>query len=235
MEKRILIIIYTHGDEKIGKEVVKGLKKKKLGRFFDCLIANPEAARKNLRFIKADLNRSYPGKVYSKVYERRLAYNNLEIAKKYQFVIDIHEATSGISDFIIIPRKIGKIFFPIDLVDLDTVLFWPNPKGALGQFLYNSIELEFGTKMKNRKKAVLKAERIVAGFIKKIYSGAAKGKKSKKKFYYVYGKIVFEDFTGNCKKLKDFKKTVMRSESFYPLLVGQYIKNGIICYKMKRF
>ena len=120
MDKKILIIIYTHGEERIGYEIIEKLKAKGLDKFFDCLVANPKAAEKNVRFTEVDLNRSYPGEKDSTVYEKRIAFENLEIAKKYEFVIDIHEATSGINDFISIPREQGVNSFPLELVDLET-------------------------------------------------------------------------------------------------------------------
>lgn len=234
MKKKILIIIYTHGDEKIGEEIIKRLKSKNLGKFFDCLTANPKAAKKNVRFVKSDLNRSYPGKKDSKIYEEKLAYANLEKAKKYEFVVDIHEATSGINDFIIIPREKGINSFPLDFIDLDTVLFWPDPKGPIGQILNNSIELEFGVKEKDRESVIKKAEKVVTEFIKRAYSAGEQKKVSEKKFYYVYDKLLSEAFSGDYKGIKDFKKITINNEDFYPLLVGQYLNDGIVCYKMKQ-
>jgi succinylglutamate desuccinylase len=166
MEKKLLIIIYTHGNEKIGEEIVERLKSKGLDKFFDCLTANPEAAKKNIRFMEADLNRSYPGKENSNIYELRQASKNLKIARKYKFVIDIHEASSGINDFIIIPRERGVSLFPLNLINLDTVLFWPDPSGPISQILDNSIELEFGTKDRDRNKIISKAIKILEDFIK---------------------------------------------------------------------
>lgn len=234
MKKKILIIIYTHGDEGTGDEVVKRLKKKNLGRFFDCLIANPEAAKRNVRFVESDLNRSYPGKKDSKIYEERLAYDNLKNAKKYEFVVDIHEATSGTKDFIIIPRERGINTFPLNLIDLDTVLFWPDPKGPIGQILDNSIELEFGMRGRSRKSVIKNAEKVIWEFIKKVYSNDKQKKISKKEFYYVYGKLLSKEFSGDYKKIKDFSKTTIKGEDFYPLLIRQYINDGIVCYKMKK-
>src|SRR3989338_3037609 len=123
--KKILFIIATHGDEKIGLEVIKRLRAKKLNRFFDYLIANPRALRKNTRFIDADLNRSYPGVKNSVLYEKEMAYENLRKAKKYQYIIDIHEASSGINNFIIAPRKTIGDKELIDLINLKFVLLWP--------------------------------------------------------------------------------------------------------------
>jgi succinylglutamate desuccinylase len=232
MEKKILIIIYTHGDEKIGEEIVERLKNKGLYRFFDCLVANPKAAEKNVRFIEADLNRCYPGEKDSAVYEKKQASKNLEIAKKYEFIIDVHEATSGINDFIIIPREQGTNSFPLNLINLNTVLFWPNPKGPIGQILENSIELEFGTKNRDRTEIAIKAESILETFINCIYSENDQNNFTNKQIYFVYGKLMTTEIQID-QELVDFKKTNIKGEEFYPLLVGQYKNIGIECYKMK--
>ena len=37
--KNILVVIFTHGNEKIGQEAVTMLKQRGFGKFFDCLVA----------------------------------------------------------------------------------------------------------------------------------------------------------------------------------------------------
>lgn len=227
MNKKTLIIIATHGNEKIGFKVVENLRKLGLKKKFDFIIGNPRAFKENKRFSEADLNRSYPGNKNSLIYEERLAYKNLQTARKYRWIIDIHEADQGKDDFVIIPReKMNR--FPIKKISLQKVLLWPDPKGPLGQFVDNEIELEFGVKNRNRKELEQTATKIVQNFL------LGKKAKDKKEIYYVYGKL----FAKNCKRditnLVDFQKTKINKEQFYPLLVGQYLKLGIICYKMKR-
>jgi succinylglutamate desuccinylase len=231
MKNKILLIVATHGDEKIGLEIVKILKNKKLGRYFDFLIGNPKALKKNLRFIEVDLNRSYPGKKSSLLYEERTAFKNLSFAKEYQYVLDIHEASQGINDFIIIPKERLPKLFPVNLINLGTILIWPNPKGPMSQMLENAVELEFGMKNRSRKTVIKAAERVVRQFIKSIY--LTRRKENKQKLYYVYGKLFLKDFIGPIEKLRDFRKTMVNGETFRPLLVGQYLRNGIICYKMR--
>lgn len=233
--KKILFIIATHGDEKIGLEVIERLKVKKLNRFFDCLIANPRALRKNARFIEVDLNRSYPGAKNSKLYEKKRAYENLQKAKKYQYVIDIHEASQGINNFVIVPRERLSKSFPVNLINLKTILLWPNPKGSLSQILENAIELEFGMKNKKRKEVIRVARNIIEKFIKDIYRNKRENKRQKQKLYYVYGNLKRKEFSDKKKKLRDFCRAKINGETFYPLLVGQYLRDGVICYKMKPY
>jgi len=233
-DKKILIIIATHGNERIGFQVVEKLKRKKMDRFFDYLVANPRALARNQRFVDVDLNRSYPGKEGSALYEEGLAFRNLKIAKDYRFVIDIHEASRGINNFIIIPRQSMPESFPLGLINLKEILLWPDPKGPLGSVLENTIELEFGMKGKDRQQVIKKAEEVVEGFIRCIYKGDYKRVLSTQRVYYVYGVLFKKDFKGKICSLGDFQKTEVNKEEFYPLLIGQYIKQGIVCYKMKR-
>lgn len=233
MKKEILIICATHGNERIGLEIIEKLKEKKLCPYFDYMMANPKALRKNIRFLDCDLNRSYPGNKKSKLYEKRRASEILEVARKYKYVIDVHEASSGINDFIIAPRKKVYKIFPIGLIDIRIVLLWPEPKGSLGSLLKNTVEFEFGMKGRKRKIVVKDAIRIVEKFINNIRLEKTGKSLENKKFYYVYGSLSAKDPRSKINLLKDFKKFIGR-EKFYPLLVGQYVDEGIACYKMKR-
>lgn len=234
--KEILIAVTTHGNERIGIEVVENLVEQKLDRFFDFLIANPKALKKNTRFIDSDLNRSYPGNEKSDKYEERLAAKNIKIAKRYKYVIDLHEAKLGTKNFIIIPRNKLDINFPLDFINLDVVLLWPDPKGPLGSCLKNTIELEFGMKGKNRKITIDKAVRIIKEFIYLSYGldSLLKVKTKKKQVFKVYGKTSLQEASKYNSKYRDFKEIKTSKEKFYPLLVNQYRDIGIAFYKMKK-
>ncbi len=233
MRKKILIIAATHGNEPLGVEVIEKLKGRKLEKYFDYLIANPRALATRQEFIDANLNRVYPGRKNSRLYEERLARNNLRLAKKYRYIIDIHEASQGKDDFIIVPRENISPKFPLQFIDLPRVLLWPNPKGSLSQVLENAIELEFGSFNRDRGSLVAKAEKIVADFIEIIAANKCREFSAKEK-YYVYGKLMEGDFRGRIDDLVDFEIYQNEGESFLPLLSRQYLKSGIICYKARR-
>ena len=115
------------------------------------------------------------------------------------------------------------------------MLLWPDPKGTITQFLENGIELEFGMKNRNRENGVLKASRIIEIFIKKIEKNNSNCfSLLKKDVYYVYGKLTWKRGRINMGGLRDFSEVLLDKERFYSLLVGQYLKYGIVCYKMRR-
>ncbi|MCK4635884.1 MAG: succinylglutamate desuccinylase/aspartoacylase family protein [Candidatus Moranbacteria bacterium] len=229
MKKDILLISSTHGNEKIGLEVIEKLKKEKLDKYFDYIIANPKANKQDKRFLDKDLNRSYPGKKESKFYEEKVAYKNFQIAKKYKYVIDIHEAEKGINDFVIVARDSLNDKFPYKKINLKNILLWSDPKGSLCGEIDNAIELEFGMKGRNRVDVINKAYNILEMFLLNKIIRYSKSKK----IYKVYGFLNDNKFVSR-KVFKDFKKVNFKNESFYPLLVDQYLDLGIKCYKMNK-
>lgn len=234
MKKQLLLIIATHGNERMGLETVKILEGDSLEKYFDVLIANPKALKRNVRFIDVDLNRSYPGNQTSTLYEQKIAWENLKVAKKYKYIIDIHEASQGTDDFIIAPRQKLPKKFPLEYIDLKKVLLWPDPRGPISQVLGNSIELEFGLKNRDRIKAVNKAVKIIGKFIKNIYNPSLTSITKKKEIYYVYDKLLVSKNNPINFETRDFSRTKINDDIFYPLLTNQYIEEGIICYKMKK-
>lgn len=225
LTKNILLVIFTHGNEKIGVQTLAILKQRGLEDFFDCLIANPKAAKANKRFLEKDLNRSYPGKKNSQFYEERKAYRNLKIVKRYEFVIDLHEAPEGKDDFIIIPRERASHIFPLNRLALSDVILWPEPKGPLGDVLGNVVELEFGSKNRDREKMAQKAADVLEGFfLEKSFP--------EKTFYYVFGFLKGDE--AEARGLNDFELTKRNNEEFYPLLANQYLNLGIACYKARK-
>ncbi len=235
MQKKILLIIGTHGNERIGIEIVTRLRLLGLDKYFDYLLANPLALIENKRYIENDLNRSYPGNKTSRVYEVRLAAYNVRIAKKYQYVIDLHEASSGTDDFIIVPKMNISKKFPLSWIPLKRVLLWPDPVGPISQILPQAIELEFGMKGRNREQVIKRATAITRTFISCVFGREKISGERKKDVYYVYGKLLKTEYDGNVSQWRDFRATTVKGENFLPLLVGQYLDQGIVCYKMKKY
>ena len=85
---KLLVLGGTHGNEKLGINLVKSLKERPISKV-DSLIANPMATERGIRFIEADLNRSFGRQVQSS-YEVRRAQRLVRILAEYDLVLDFH-------------------------------------------------------------------------------------------------------------------------------------------------
>src|SRR5688572_9770763 len=86
---RVLIIGGMHGNEPLGVEVVKRLRRQPI-KNVHAVLANQPAIARDCRFISTDLNRSFPGRPASKAYEQRRADELLKVCRKYDVVFDFH-------------------------------------------------------------------------------------------------------------------------------------------------
>lgn len=236
-----MLIAATHGDETIGARIIDKLKTGPLKGEFDYIVGNPSAAELGQRYIDVDLNRVYPGSKNSRLLEERQAEKNLVLAKKYDYVLDIHEVIGGRDIFVILPFDSKKKNRPeiLEHLGVGKIVFWPSVSGRrtgpISQFLKNCVEIEIGSGLPKNKAAVEAGVRLVAGFIKSVRGQKKSRPAGKKLFYQVRSKL-----SGDEKLLKkmqsekaaDFKKVAVNGSVFYPLLIGQYIKDGIVCYQM---
>jgi len=237
LKKKILIIAATHGDEPIGVAIAERLKSS-LGtdkERVDFLIANPRAYAIQKRFIDTDLNRVYPGREGSAKYEERRAAIIYKLAGRYRYLIDIHQLAYGRENLIIVPKdKIGDEEL-IKRVGIKKVILWPSTSGRatgpLAQFFTNCLELEIATAGKSYQRVVDDSAIMLRDFIKNIDQPFSKS--SRQTRYLVYDRLLVEAWPRQ-RRLQDFKRTGVKRETFYPLLVNQYLARGIACYKMKK-
>lgn len=237
LNKKILIIAATHGDEPIGVAIAERLKSSlgpDKGRV-DFLIANPRAYALKKRFIDADLNRVYPGRAGSAKYEERRAATIYRLAGRYRYLIDIHQLAYGRENLIIVPKDKISDEKLIKRVGIKKVILWPSTSGRatgpLAQFFTNCLELEIATAGKSYQRVVDDSAIMLRDFIKNIDQSSRKSPRQTR--YLVYGRLLIEAVPRQ-RRLEDFKRTGIKSEIFYPLLVNQYLARGIACYKMKK-
>jgi hypothetical protein len=86
---KILVIGGMHGNEPLGVKLVERIKVAELQNI-DSVYANRLAIENNSRFIKSDLNRSFPGDVQSDDYESKRAAELLLLSSQYDLVLDFH-------------------------------------------------------------------------------------------------------------------------------------------------
>ena len=95
----ISIIGCIHGDEPSGKKIINRLKNylsinsKNITGTIKLIIANEKALKKDNRYIDKDLNRSFPGKKDSRVYEEKLAFKLVKELKNSKSIIKIFNHT----------------------------------------------------------------------------------------------------------------------------------------------
>jgi len=225
MKKEILFIAATHGDEKIGVEVLRGLEK---NYKFDWIVGNERALKINRRFVDFDLNRSAPGDKNSAGYEKRRAFEILKIASDYKAVIDIHDTTADSGIFTIVDNPTPENLIFAASLPIKNVVIWVAKKkekiSPLSEYFDCGLEIECGPK--DSKETEGKLKQILEIFIRDGITFPPKDAK-RKKYFQVYDRLNGEIKLG----LTDFKKYNLGGEEFYPILTGQY--PGIACYKMK--
>lgn len=228
MRKKILLIVATHGDEKIGVQIIQALKKKGLGLSFDVIVGNPKALAQRKRYLDSDLNRIFPGKAGGN-YEERRARDIVRIGKDYEQVIDLHGSVSKTGIFIIITKfTLANLLLALRF-DIKKIVVWPEARetvGSLSTFMRAGIEIEAGPKDDAGVKAELLG--VLTRFLRKNDEVFDLRKRlGSKEIYVVSGKLTKEKDAAP-KELKDW----VRRDDYYLLFVGQYEK--VWCYKLKK-
>lgn len=109
---RVLIFGGTHGNEWTGSVLIEKYETYLKERFpklkLECILANPKAREKNLRFIDEDLNRAFAflneARPYSFEHQRAREIQNL-IKRSPGLVIDLHTTTSSMGQTIILSNE----------------------------------------------------------------------------------------------------------------------------------
>lgn len=231
-KKDILIIAATHGNEQFSIPVIKQLKKQYPGKF-DWIIGNKLAIKENKRFVDTDLNRSAPGNQKSKLYEQQRAWQLMKIANKYRFVIDIHGTPAKTGLFTIVCNPIPENLLLAGTLPIDRVVIWSDieckKSGPITQFVPCGLEIECGPKYSRV------IQRKLFNLLKNIVTKGISCdsiKFNKKQWFRAYGKLIIKGGDNKFeKKLKEFTKTKINKEVFYPLLIGRYQK--VLCYKLE--
>lgn len=184
---KILIIGCQHGDEKLGEKVI--------GRFgskgykgVDFILANEKAAKRNVRYIDQDLNRSFPGDPNGN-YEERRAAEILPIIQSVDIVIDIHTTTSEVKMVPIITSLNAEIERVINLTTAREIVIMGDEavKQSLIGHARAGISLEFGLAYSQTEDAINEVQRVIEGLINDKPNIT-----QERKIFYVSGKIPLE-------------------------------------------
>lgn len=240
MDKKILFIVGTHGDEPIGSALLeKLLNKNNTLTPFESVAGNPRALAQNKRFIEADLNRVAPGDANSSIYEIKRAAELVALFKRFDYIVDFHETKANDRIIIILPRLSRESLALALAFNIDEILIWPPSslnvnKGSLVRCAPFGIEIECGTK-NSFGFTCDNLEKIIAEFLKNGVSCVENNllqwpnNIKRKKFYLVYGQIDPYDVEGI--NLQDFEQIDTGREKFIALLFGKH--QGLRGYKMR--
>ncbi len=109
---RILVMGGMHGDETLGIELVKLLKRTPIANV-DSVLLNQQAIDANCRFVNQDLNRSFPGDLTSDDYETRRAAEVLAMCDEYDVVFDFHNTMCPDNDCSFVGEGCAPLLFDV--------------------------------------------------------------------------------------------------------------------------
>lgn len=226
----VLFLAATHGNEKIGVEVMKNVQRK-FG-WVNWMIGNPRALYRNERYIDTDLNRSAPGDISSDKYETRRAAELLKESEKYKAVIDIHGTPASTGIFTIITNfNQNNLNLALSL-PIKRIVIWESRDlfsfGPITSRTKASVEIECGPK--NSKEIKKQLQMIIEKFVKTEVNIQMIDLVKDKEIYYVFDKLIAE---GSAPSVwREFLQTRYKQENFYPLLINRY--KDLWCYKMRK-
>lgn len=234
MKNKVLFISATHGDEGFSIPILNVLEKEysKIKYNYDWIIGNPRALKLKIRGTEGNLNRLAPGNARSKIYEEKRAYEIMQIARKFDYVIDLHGARSDCGIVIIICNPTLSNFILAGMLNINRIVIWSTnedlTKGPITQFCKTGLEIECGKK--TDPKIQKKLEKILAQFVLTYQSNDINNiikNLREKEIFQVYDKLIKQN-----SNLQDFKLVREKDEQFYPFMSNQY--PDLACYKLKK-
>ena len=140
---KILVIGGMHGNELLGIDLVKCIKEKPIPNV-QVFLANQKAIEASTRFIKKDLNRSFPGNI-KESYEDIRAYELIKISKKYDLVLDFHNTYCPDNDCGFVGQDSDKKLYDIAwLLDLDKIII--ADYDCMNKYASNCLSIEISLK-----------------------------------------------------------------------------------------
>lgn len=210
----LAVVCCQHGNERFGLTVFKHFAAH-LDRYpgLKVILANEPAVERNVRFLKTDLNRSFPGFAYG-THESRLAYEILSELAGIPYVLDIHTTTSDLSFVPIVTSLNAQVRQMLRLTSSREVAFIEPPlaeKSLIGN-VSAGVSLEFGNAYALRLDALVQTIHIVDGILSASFSPA-----KERDVYHIAGGIPKSTSIPN--DAENFKR--IDSLGVYPILLHE--------------
>lgn len=219
---KILVIGGMHGNEPLGLSIVNLFKKSPRGNV-DSIFANEKAIEKNCRFIKKDLNRSFPGNLKSRVYEIKRAGELLKLCQEYDLVLDFHNTYCPKNDCTFVGESANKFLFNVSsYFGLRRVIV--ADYNCINKYAANciSVEMSMGSKLNSAKIWYQNISKLA--LLKSVPKQASV---TRYKFVYRITLADRDKFKLAKKNLKAFKKIDQNlaikmgiKETVYPIFIG---------------
>ena len=232
--RKVLFIAATHGNEQASVDVMQKIEKAypKAEYGYDWITGNPEAYKRNQRFVEQDLNRSAPGDMNSQVYEQKRAAEIIELSKSYDAVIDLHWTASHCEIVTIIPNPTEQNIELAKSIGLKRNVTWYSQSSEIAGPLVQHIEapaIEIECGPIDSPVVVAKLYKIIETFLQANIRNKPVKSSYTPEFYDVYSKLL----GSHDPLLEDFVSATRNSDTFYPFLAGNNY-SGITCYKLKK-
>jgi predicted deacylase len=220
---KLAVVACLHGNEPFGREVINKLEKLDLDNV-KFLIANKKALELNKRFVDCDLNRSFPGRADSELYEERLAHNIMKQLRDYDYVIDLHSSTSNTPPITIVTRR--DCIRLAEKTGIKRICLM-SPELAKGKALIDHVKCGISLEVGNHNNPTIAdtAFNLIKNAL--INLGILEGEALMREpdYFEIY------DFEHDMNlDLKDFEKY----EDYYPVLVDEKSYDNIKCLKARK-
>ena len=235
MQKPILILFWTHGDEYCLKQCLDFIQPN-YTTLFDTFDVNQIAIEQNKRYLIHNMNRTAPGDASSEDYELKRWAEVNEVMKKYQIVIDIHGTDSDTGSFILLPKATAKHLIISSFFLSENIVLWQSGllRNSWPVVAFHPLWVEIETGPMNWEMDKQLAENLNSFFenyAKKHSFSDFSSLLQKKNVYNVTARLEKSSlvFIPQC----DFQKVIVDSKVYYTLLTANPYQNTK-CYLMEK-
>lgn len=218
---KILLVASQHGNEYLGEKLYKYIqgKRPELLQHIECVVANPQARAKRIRYLASDMNRSYNGNQVT--HEEQLASALLDkiCSGGYDLVLDLHTTACQQPDSLILAsiNSKNRRFLQASSIQHFVIMEKKIASTALNGVVPESVSVEV-----NQDISQADLESLCDDIERFIANEASKTQK------FVYKASPLNKNEVDSEQLAELRNFELSSRGFYPILVGEgaYQKHG---------
>ncbi|MFQ3308567.1 MAG: succinylglutamate desuccinylase [Candidatus Nanohaloarchaea archaeon] len=240
-QPELTVIGSLHGDEPAGMKAIEKILQTDIEflKPVKFIIANEEALEEEERYLKTDINRSFPGNPESNIHEERLAAELLEEIGDTK-VLDIHTTHSYPEPFAVIKSTEDEVIELVNACNVENAVYFPTQSGNIQEFV-TGVTIETG--YQRTEKAAENAVDTIKNFL--AYHGAIdQDYSTSEPRIFEYTETVEGDWTFKAENFQKVKKgevyaekdgeSLVADHDFYPVLMSTNGYEGHLGYKAKK-